>query len=269
MPAGNYSVLFRQFPLDQLDALAPIVAQTCGMTAYDVRTKIRKGWGFLEREATEEEAHRIVEAIGDVAGGVVAIENAKLRTPAAPKIITGFEPVENGMTLRLQSPQEPPRPVEWSQVAVVAAGRFTEDIILRETGGNEQKTGQMMIGLGVFLVTGMPPGLFSGKKKKKEEKPVKSSRVITFGRIVIESGEQFAFGPEHFDYSGLGAKKQFNASLNFRAVLQEFTQSPSARLNLGARLLFENRSLTFANYTGLHDFETELLWLMNAPATAS
>jgi hypothetical protein len=35
-------------------------------------------------------------------------------------------------------------------------------------------------------------------------------------------------------------------------------------LNFGARLLLDNRSLTFANYSSLHDFETELLWLMNA-----
>jgi hypothetical protein len=40
-------------------------------------------------------------------------------------------------------------------------------------------------------------------------------------------------------------------------------------VNLGARLVLENRSMTLANYTGLHDFETELLWLMNAAATAS
>jgi len=265
----SYSVLFRQFPLDKLDALAPIVAQTFGITDFDARTKIRKGWGFLEREATEDEARRVVDAMGDLAGGVVAVENAQLQTPAGPKVITGFEPAENGMTLRLQSPQEPPRQVEWSQVAVVAAGGFTEDIILRESGGNEQKMGQMMIGLGVFLVTGIPTGILGGGKKKKEAKPAKYSRVITFGRIVTDGGEQFAFSPDHFDYSGLGGKKQFNASLNFRAVLREFARSPSVRLNLGARLLFENRSLSFANYAGLHDFETELLWLMNAPATAS
>ena len=265
----SYSVLFRQFPLDQLEVLAPVVAQTLGITIFDARTKIRKGWGFLEREVTEEESRRIVESMGDVAGGVVAVENAQLRKPVAPKVITGFDPTENGMTLRLQSPQEPPLPVEWTQVAVVAAGGFTEDTILHETGGKDRETAQMMIGLGIFLVTGIPSGIFGGKKKKKEEKPVKSSRVITFGRLIIESGEQFAFSPDHFDYSGLGAKKQFNARLNFRAVLQEFAQSPSARLNLGARLLFDNRSLTFANYTGFHDFEAELLWLMNVPPAAA
>ena len=49
----SQSVLFRQFPLDHLDALAPVVAQAYGLNDYDARSKIRKGWGFLERDATE------------------------------------------------------------------------------------------------------------------------------------------------------------------------------------------------------------------------
>jgi hypothetical protein len=153
-------------------------------------------------------------------------------------------------------------------MSVVAAGRVSEDTILRESGGNERTMGKMMMGLGVFLVTGMPMGLFGGGKKK-DAKPVKSSRVITFGRIVTASGEQFAFGPDHFDFSGLAEKKQMNAAANFRVLLDEFARRAQAKVNLGARLVIENRSLALANYTGLHDFETELLWLVNADATAA
>ena len=267
MAGVSYSVLFRQFPLDQLDALAPVVAQTFGLTDYDARTKIRKGWGFLEREATEEDARRIVEAMGDVAGGVTAIDNSQLRTLAEPKVMIRFDAVPNGMMLRLQSPKEPTCQIDWSEVSVVAAGRISEDTLVRESGGNEKTMGKMMMGLGVFLVTGIPMGLFGDKKK--DAKPVKSSRVITFGRIVTAAGEQFAFGPEHFDFSGLAEKKQMNTAANFRVMLDEWARRAQARVNLGARLLLENRSLAFANYTGLHDFETELLWLMNAETTAS
>lgn len=264
MPGVNYSVLFRQFPLDHLDALAPVVAQTYGIPDFDARTRIRKGWGFLDRNATEAEARRVVDAIGGLAGGAVAIDNDQLRSLPAPKVIVAFDSVENGVALRLQSPQEPPRPVGWSDVGIVAAGRFSEEIILHESGGDPQKMAGMMLGLGVFMVTGVPPGLFGGGKQTKEEKPVKSTRVITFGRIVTTAGEQFAFSPDHFDFAGLAEKKQINAAANFRAFLGELAGRGTARLNLGARLLLENRSLTFANYGGLHDFETELLWMRNA-----
>src|ERR1039458_10029412 len=134
----SYSVLFREFPLDQLDALAPVVAQTFGLTDFDARTKIRKGWGFLEREATEEDARRIVAAIGDVAGGVTVVDNSQLRTLAEPKVMLRFDAAPNGMMLRLQSPKEPTCLVEWSEVSVVAAGRVSEDTIVRESGGNEK-----------------------------------------------------------------------------------------------------------------------------------
>jgi hypothetical protein len=264
----GYAILFRQFPLDQLDALAPIVAEVYGFNDYDARTKIRKGWGFLERDATKEDALRIVEGIGDGAGGVVCIDNTALRTPAQPLVSNGIEFAPNGFTLRLQSPKDPTRFLEWTNVEVVSAGQFSEEIIRRASGGDEKKMGTMMLGVGVFLATGIPPGLLSGgggKKKKKEAKPEKTTRTITFGRIVTTSGEQFAFSPEHFDFSGLAEKKQLNTGANFRVLLAELAALTSAKVNLGAGLLMDNRSLTFANYTGPHDFETELLWLLNVP----
>ena len=128
----SYSVLFREFPVEHIDVLAPVIRQVYEITDFDARTKIRKGWGFLEREVTEEEARRIVEGIGDVAGGAAAVENAQLRTPAEPKVVIGFEPGEHGVTLQLQSPQDPPRLVKWPEMRVVAAGRFSEEIIVRE-----------------------------------------------------------------------------------------------------------------------------------------
>ncbi|HXI85049.1 MAG TPA: hypothetical protein VNL17_13265 [Verrucomicrobiae bacterium] len=267
----SQSVLFRQFPLDHLDTLAPVVAQVYGLNDYDARSKIRKGWGFLEREATEEEAQRIVEAVGDCGGGVLAIDNTAVRAPAEPRVTTGVEFASNGFTLRLQSPKDPTRFLEWAQAEIVSAGQFSEEIIKRASGGDEQKMGAMMVGVGVFLATGIPPGLLGGgnKKKKKEEKPVKSTRTITFARVVTTAGEQFALSPEHFDFSGLGAKKQLNTAANFRVLLGELSGLTSAKVNLGARLLLDNRSLSFANYTGPHDFETELLWLLNATRSAS
>src|SRR5580700_9023020 len=111
----SYAILVRQFPLDQLDALAPVVAQAYGLNDYDARTKIRKGWGFLERDATEEDAQRIVAAIGDGAGGAVAIDNTTLRAPKQPLVTTGVEFAPNGFTLRLQSPKDPTRFLEWAQ----------------------------------------------------------------------------------------------------------------------------------------------------------
>jgi hypothetical protein len=263
VPAVNYSVLFRQFPLDYLDALAPVVAQAYGIPDYDARMKIRKGWGFLDRNATEEQARRVAEAIGDLAGGAVIIDNEQLRSVSNPKVITGFESAESGVTLRLQSLKEPPCVLAWSDIAIIAAGRFSEEIIQREAGGDQQKMAGMMVGVGIFMVTGIPPGLLGGGKKKKDEKPAKTVRVITFGRIVTTGGEQFAFSPDHFDFTGLAEKKQINAAGNFRAFLSEVAGHSTARVNLGAHLLLENRSLTFANYSGLHDFETELQWMYN------
>jgi hypothetical protein len=263
----GYAILFREFPLEQLDVLAPTIAEIYGLNDYDARMKIRKGWGFLERDATREEALRIVEGVGGAGGGVICIDSTALRMPADPRVATGIEFAPSGFTLRLQSPKDPTRVLEWADVEIVCAGQVLEEIIKRASGGDEKKMGAMMLGVGVFLATGIPPGMLGGggdKKKKKEAKPEKSTRTITFGRIVTTSGEQFAFSPEHFDFSGLAEKKELNTAANFRVLLAELARLTPAKVNFGARLLLESRSLTFANYSGPHDFESELLWLMNS-----
>jgi hypothetical protein len=179
--------------------------------------------------------------------------------------MTGFAAVPEGIVPRWQSPQEPERLVLWSDLAAVAAGHFSEEIIRRDAGGREVKMGSVMFGLGLFAVTGIPPtGLFGKDKKKKDEKPAKSTRLISFGSVLTRHGEQFAFNPEKFDFGGLGANKQLSTAGNFRAFVAELKNQSPVRLNLGARFMLENKSMTLANYQGLHDFETELLWLFNS-----
>lgn len=240
--AMSYSVLFRQFPLERLDEFAPIVRQAYGVTDYDARNKIRKGWGFLERDATEETARKLSGWFGDA---VTVLDNSALRQPGEPQTMTTFEPEK----------------IQWPDVALVAAGGFPEEIIRRDTG-EEFKTGKMLMGMGVFMATGIPMGMFGGKGKK-QQKPVKSTRLITFGSVITRQGEQLFFSPDKFDFSGLGAQKQLNAAANFHALITECKQRASARLNLGAQFVLANKSLTLANYQGLRDYETELLWLLN------
>ena len=46
------------------------------------------------------------------------------------------------------------------------------------------------------------------QKKEKGREARKSIRMITFGRIVTITVEQFAFGPDHFDFSGWQRKSR-------------------------------------------------------------
>jgi hypothetical protein len=256
-------VLFREFPMNRLDALAPIVRQAYDITDFDARSKIRKGWGFLERNVAEDEARDLSAALGDA---VAVIDNAGLKSLGEPITMTGFTAEPEGVVPLWQSLQEPRRLISWSDVAIIAAGGFAEEVIRRDTGGKERSTGKMLMGLGVLLVTGMPVGLFGGKDKK-QVKPVRSTQFITFGCMVTMAGEHFAFNLDHFDFAGLGANKQLNTAANFRTLLAEWKRLSPARLNMGAQFVLANKSLTLSNYQGLHDFETELFWMLNAPAT--
>ncbi|MEI6083946.1 MAG: hypothetical protein WCS70_06555 [Verrucomicrobiota bacterium] len=251
----SYSVLFCESPVARLDTLAPIVRQVCGIPDYDARAKIRRGWGFLERDVTREEAERLAGAIA----GCVAVEN--LRQPPDPRVMKGMEFTDTGIV------PDGAKLIDWADLRIVAACAISEEIVRREAGGKETSTGEMLIGLGVFMATGIPPGLFGGKKVEKQA--VKAKRWLTFGRLVTRQGEQFAFSLDHFNFAGLGDKKQLQAIANFRVFIAELQQRSPARLNYGAQLMLANQAVSLANYTSLMDFETELLWLFNVQATGA
>ena len=227
MPFVSHSVLFRKFPLDQIDATADVVARVCGIPAYDARTKIHHGWGFLDRNLPPETAQQIGEALGGEGVAAMALPNSELVDPPVPEVMLGFQPEADGFVPQLQDPRIQPHHVPWSDVSILAAGGFTEEIVRRDTTSSGKSGKAQLIGIGVFLVTGIPMGLFGGKKKK-EARPVKTNRLITFAQLITAQGESYFMDPEHFDFSGLGPRKQVNASLNFRTFVSEF-----ARLNPG------------------------------------
>ena len=264
----SWSVLFREFPLEQLDKTAAAVAGAYGITDYDARSKIRRGWGFLDRNLPAEAARGVVPVLAQSGVAALAVENAQLREPAEPLVILGGTATADGFAPQFQSPQEPARVIRWADVAIVAAGGFAEDVVRRDTtGGKDKSTGTMLMGLGIFMVTGIPMGIFGGGKKA-EAKPVKSKRLITFGCLITNRGEHLAFSPDHFDFSMLGGRKQLNAAANFRLLLDDCRRLTPARLNWGARFLLDNKSLTLANYQRLSDFENELLWMSNCDRAA-
>jgi hypothetical protein len=258
----NYSVLLKDSVADHLDKVGPAVAAVYQMAPIDANTRLRKGWGFLERDVPQEEARQIVESLASHGVQAVAIPNAELREATEPKVILGFQADADGFTPLFQSPQETAQLINWHDVAIVAAGGFAEEVIRRDVAPKSSGTAKM-IGIGVLLVTGIPTrGMFGGKKRK-QGKPTKTSHFINFGEVITTDGQALFFNPDHFDFSGLGEKKQLNASLNYRTLIAEFARLTSARINLGARYLLEHKSLTLANYHGLKDFETELLWMIN------
>jgi hypothetical protein len=259
----SYSVLFQEFPLDHLDAAAAAVSQVYGIPNYDARARVRKGWGFLEHDVAAERATQIADGLTALGVPVRAVANSELRTPADPQVMIGFSLDAIGFTPHPQDPRTPVVTIPWAELRILAAGGFAEEVLRREAGSAEPSGKARMVGLGIFLVTGLPVGLMGGKKK--EAKPVKTSRFITFGELITRAGAAWYFNPESFDFAGLGAAKQLNVAGNFRELITAVGQASPARLNHGAALLRDHKPLTLANYQTLHDFETEISWMLNTP----
>ena len=68
---------------------------------------------------------------------------------------------------------------------------------------------------------------------------------------------------EEFDFSCLGAKKEYSVPLNSRILLKELMDRGRLHCNMGARMLYHGVDLTTANYRRVSDFDTEMLWVLN------
>lgn len=258
----SVAVLFQQFPLDDLERVTAAVSAARQIPAFDAATKIHRGWGFLERRASEEDAHELIRSLAEQGVTTVAIAENELRAVPDSQVMVGFDADDRGLSPRLQTPGHPSKLVPWTEITLVAAGGFSEEIIQRDTGARAEKSGAaQVLKLGVFLATGIPVGLFGNKKKSAA--PRKATQMVTFGQIITATGESFFFDPDRFDFSGLGPLKQLNRAANFHALIAELARRASARLNLGARFVVERKSLTLANYQSVNDFESELTWMLN------
>jgi hypothetical protein len=258
----SVAVLFQQFPLDDLERVTAAVSAARQIPVFDAATKIHRGWGFLERQISEEDAHEHVRSLAGQGVPTVAIAETDLRTVPDSQVMVGFDADDRGFSPRLQTPGQPTNLVPWTEIAIVAAGGFSEEIIQRDAGARTEKSGAgRMLKLGVFLATGIPVGLFGNKKQAVA--PKRTTHLVTFGQIITTAGDSFFFDPDRFDFSGLGPLTQLNRSANFHALIAELARRTSARLNLGARFVLERKSLTLANYQSVHDFETELTWMLN------
>ncbi len=256
----SYSILFREFPLDHLETIAEVVSQIYQITLFDARTKIRRGWGFLENNIAEERAREIVDGLASRNIAAFSVPNKALRETNPPKMMMGFESDVGGFVPRLQLKQDQASYIPWQQVLILAAGGFYEEIVRHQLDPTKSCTSSMLEA-SIFMVAGLPIRL--GDKKKKTMKDVKSNRFISFGQIVTSQGDAFYFNPDRFDFSGLGNQKQLNVSLNYRVMFSEFLRLCPVNLNWGARFLLNNQPLSMANYLKTKDFETELRWMFN------
>lgn len=255
----NYSILFKEFPLDDLETIAGIISQIYQITLFDARTKIRKGWGFLEHNATEERAQRMTHLFAEHNIAVLAIPTRSLHSLRSPKMMVGFKPDAGGFVPHLQQKEGPSLYIAWQDVLILAAGGFNEEVIRLEMDPRKSCMSSILE-VGVFMVVGLP---LRFSDKRKTTKAIKTNRFISFGEIVTRQGDALYFNPDRFDFSGLGDQKQFNVALNYRMIFSEFSRLCPVSFNWGARFLLNDMPLSMASYLRTKDFETELRWLFN------
>ncbi len=126
-------------------------------------------------------------------------------------------------------------------------------------------TAQKAVKIGL-LIAGIPTGFGGGQREVVKQ--VAESDLFYYADLVLKDpSEKLRVDAQAFDYSCLGARKTYGASVNFRTLLELLSDAaPSAALNRGCRYLLAGKPVRETGYEGLEDLEREEKWLLTLRA---
>lgn len=220
-------------------------------------------WGVVSREGSPMAAEGLRAAL-TAAGlpSLVVRSDSLLDLPdarQAKKIVFGEKALED------QTPVAPlvppgPRSLPWAALSVIALAGYSETSHSTVKVKEGPDATERAINMGL-LATGIP--IKVGKKSQVVEKSVETSELVFHLQLCFEEPRlRLHVNAQSFDYSCLGALKQYNALANMKTLVAEIAKrAPRALRSRGARVFLENRQIREMGYDSLADLEKESRWL--------
>jgi len=231
-----------------------------GLPLPDALHEARQWWGILGENMAEEDARRTSEAWAKAGVGCRVIEMAKLAALPPPAPAAGLSRQATSCVWRLRNGQS--ASTDCKEWAVISAFTYQEEDRRVFKPAEGPSPVEKVVSAGLFMATGLPIRI--GQKKKDAEVRRKPGETVScldilggapLGRWRIEAAA--------FDYSCLGAAKQYSALLNYSVLLKDLTgAAPQALRSRGARIVLEKKPMTEMEYPSLEAAERELRWLV-------
>ncbi|MEW6302635.1 MAG: hypothetical protein AB1705_04135 [Verrucomicrobiota bacterium] len=228
------------------------------LTAVDAQILGRDAFGILVKVHTAEEANTLVGALRGEGVGAEAVPGKQLPELPAPKFVKHL--ACDAKALTIYDPIDRECRVEWTQVALIAAGnvRMTEfndvwrDHFLSSTGEFFHANRDLM---GNRLDHDRNPKL----ETREERHPRLLLEIILTGAVQRYSIKADENAVRLFDY--LGERRAASPTQNFALLVQDLMQfAPQAVPNRGAYLL-RNGQAAF-DYPSKNAFHEEIIWLL-------
>jgi hypothetical protein len=257
-------ILSKPIPFDFM-AVAQVLSRAQKIPSIDAVHQVKQKWGVLS-ESIPEEQGRALQKIFSASGFETILIEALLPKVPSPQALASVKWEAAGALCSLKGV---PAMMELtpSSISLLAACIFQEDHIVKLTHKEGPSTGQRLASAGILLATGIPVRI-GPKSKTVETKKNVPETVYYLDIYKNDAGtlKHFRIVGDQFDYSCLGAKKQYNITANFKALLKEWVAyAPQARQGRGTSILLQDKPIADMGYRSLDDLDQESRWLLSLP----
>lgn len=241
-------------------AVAKVLAAFNKIPFIDAVHAAKQGWGILAEEIPEEKA----------LGLKAAFDAAGIETRVIPGRPATLPPVQEVASMKFEPPQvtcalrnASSVTITAADVALIAGCILDENRTVRVTKQEGPSTGQRLASGAILLTTGIPVRI-GPKKKTVETKQNVSETFYYLDLCTSGTPRRLRVEGHQFDYSCLGAKKQYNIAANFKLLVKEWAAlAPQARQSRGTHVLVHDKPISEMGYRSLEDLHRESRWLLS------
>lgn len=260
--AGSFAVLLSRPEDVRSPLLAQLLAKHEGVPFADATRRALTSWGIPLEQAPEDKALELARVLtaGGLAAAAVPHDHLRAPPPAEQPVAAAFEP---GVTRWLLRKDGEARELPDAHVALIAAAVFREETTRTTKVKEGPSTGQKVASIGLQLTTGLPIRI-GGKEREVDKVEKLTELAYRLELIAPTPPRRIRVVADKFNYACLGAKMLYGAAPNFQALLRALRERlPSARLNLGARVLLAGQPVAALGYEDTASLEREERWLLS------
>ena len=246
-------------------ATANAVASVRQIPLVDAAQLVRSHWGILAEHLEPGKAEQWGKDFAQKGLPSRVMEDSEIITPPSPvpvgKLTWSAEglnmTLKTGGSARLAAPE----------LTLLASCAHNEEFTKTTVHQEGPSAAQRLASAGILMATGLPIhiGPKSQKVEKKEHRSELELHLDLLGRTSA-GPVRYRINGLQFDYSCLGANKQYSGLGNFKQLIKELAEVyVKAGHNRGTQIFLANRPLTDMGYRSLADLDSELRWLLTLP----
>lgn len=255
--SSYFVVLNRQEDFDPQN-LADILSSTLSIPRFDAINRLKHYWGILHETEEKYNAQDLQKKLQKEGLETFVLHVSELKAVPTPIILRKAIPDANGLSFEDKGQS---KLLPWSNFILLCAGQVEESRMVTKMAAPDGKVGRWLALTGLTPITAV--AIASEGAKRREETKKETNFNFYLDLVAKDDFESVRILGNSFDYSYLGARKEYNVLLNFKNLVLDIAGFlPDIIRNQGVHALETEATMQNFQYNSLDAYEYEKLWLL-------